>query len=709
MKQVLQNLKNGETQIVDVPVPKVSPGSLLIKTERSLVSLGTERMLVEFGKAGIINKARQQPDKVKQVANKLKTDGIIPTVKAVRAKLDSPLPLGYCNTGVVISIGEGVEGYKIGDRVVSNGHHAEFVVVPEKLCAVIPDNVDYNNAVFTVVSAIALQGIRLANPTIGETFAVIGLGLIGLLSIQILKANGCNVIGIDLDNKKLKLAKSYGIDVINANDIENPDRDISWVNDGQGIDGALITVATSSNDPVHNAAQMCRKRGRIILVGVTGLELQRSDFYEKELSFQVSCSYGPGRYDTSYEQNGNDYPFGLVRWTEQRNFKAILDLLSRGLINVEKLITNQYQIQDIEEGYKEALSDETTLGMIIDYNSNNEVEIEHTIPIASNLTIHNTNQEVVVGVIGAGNFTGQFVLPNLAKSSAILHSIASKDGISSTHLGKKYNFKYSTTDPNDILENPDINTVFITTRHNTHAEFVIQGIENHKKVFVEKPLAINKSELKTISTTIEDANTPFLMVGYNRRFSPLVVKMYELLAKEKNPKSIIMTVNAGFIPTEHWVQDTSVGGGRIIGEACHFIDLIRYLTGSSIIDYSANFLSSGNVKSVINDIVNINLKLKDGSTGSIQYFANGHKSFPKERLEVFSNGKILQLDNFKRLNSFGWPGFSGKRLFNQDKGHLGCISSFISAIDNNAPAPIQIDELLEIAEVTLNIAAMEND
>jgi len=709
MKQVLQNLKNGETQIVDVPVPKVSPGSLLIKTERSLVSLGTERMLVEFGKAGIINKARQQPDKVKQVANKLKTDGIIPTVKAVRAKLDSPLPLGYCNTGVVISIGEGVEGYKIGDRVVSNGHHAEFVVVPEKLCAVIPDNVDYNNAVFTVVSAIALQGIRLANPTIGETFAVIGLGLIGLLSIQILKANGCNVIGIDLDNKKLKLAKSYGIDVINANDIENPDRDISWVNDGQGIDGALITVATSSNDPVHNAAQMCRKRGRIILVGVTGLELQRSDFYEKELSFQVSCSYGPGRYDTSYEQNGNDYPFGLVRWTEQRNFKAILDLLSRGLINVEKLITNQYQIQDIEEGYKEALSDETTLGMIIDYNSNNEVEIEHTIPIASNLTIHNTNQEVVVGVIGAGNFTGQFVLPNLAKSSAILHSIASKDGISSTHLGKKYNFKYSTTDPNDILENPDINTVFITTRHNTHAEFVIQGIENHKKVFVEKPLAINKSELKTISTTIEDANTPFLMVGYNRRFSPLVVKMYELLAKEKNPKSIIMTVNAGFIPTEHWVQDTSVGGGRIIGEACHFIDLIRYLTGSSIIDYSANFLSSGNVKSVINDIVNINLKLKDGSTGSIQYFANGHKSFPKERLEVFSNGKILQLDNFKRLNSFGWPGFSGKRLFNQDKGHLGCISSFISAIDNNAPAPIQIDELLEIAEITLNIAAMEND
>ena len=701
MKQILQNLKTGETQLVNVPVPKVSQGSILIKTEVSLVSLGTEKMLIEFGKASWINKALQQPDKVKQVIQKIKIDGLVQTTKTVQAKLDASLPLGYCNAGVVVAVGSGVKNYQIGDSVVSNGHHAEFVVVPEKLCAIIPDQVEFDQAVFTVISSIALQGIRLVKPTIGESFVVIGLGVIGLLTVQILKANGCNVIGVDLDKRKLELAMSYGAEVIHAGDISDPANMISAYTKGRGADGVLITVATTSNDPIHNAAQMCRKRGRIILVGVTGLDLQRSDFYEKELSFQVSCSYGPGRYDSSYEQEGNDYPLGFVRWTEQRNFEAILELFDNGSLNVERLITHRYQINDIEKGYAEALVDKTTLGIIIEYNNKQISEDERSIIVTPGHDLKSANDRAVVGVIGAGNFTSQFILPNLAKTSVELHSIASKSGVSSTHLGKKFKFRYSVTDPNEIIKNPDINTVFITTRHNTHASFVKEALLNNKNVFVEKPLAITNSEFDSIKSVIQSIENPFLMIGYNRRFSPIIQKIIQLLKGEPGPKSVIMTVNAGFIPSDHWVQDNTIGGGRIIGEACHFIDLLRYIIGASIVNYSTNYLSEQHSMS---DIVTINLKFQDGSIGCIHYFANGHKSFPKERLEIYCNGKILQCNNFKQLNGFGWPGFKKQRLLSQDKGHKNCISAFISAINSNNDPPIPINEILEIAKVTLEIS-----
>ncbi|NQU27083.1 MAG: zinc-binding dehydrogenase [Candidatus Marinimicrobia bacterium] len=701
MKQILQNLKTGKTQLVDVPVPKVSQGLILIRTEVSLVSLGTEKMLIEFGKANLINKARQQPDKVKQVIQKIKTDGLVQTTKTIQAKLDAPLPLGYCNAGVVVAVGSGVKYYQIGDRVVSNGHHAEFVVVPEKLCAIIPNQVKFDQAVFTVISSIALQGIRLAKPTIGESFVVIGLGVIGLLTVQILKANGCNVIGVDLDKRKLELAMSYGAEVIHAGDISDPAKLILAYTKGRGADGVLITVATISNDPIHNAAQMCRKRGRIILVGVTGLDLKRSDFYEKELSFQVSCSYGPGRYDSSYEQEGNDYPLGFVRWTEQRNFEAILELLDNRSLNVERLISHRYQINDIEKGYAEALGDKASLGIIIGYNNKQISEDERSIIVTPGRDSKPANDRAVVGVIGAGNFTSQFILPNLAKTSVELHSIASKSGVSSTHLGKKFKFRYSVTDPNEIIKNPNINTVFITTRHNTHALFVTEALLNNKNVFVEKPLAITNSEFDSIESVIQSAENPFLMIGYNRRFAPIIKKMIQLLKNEPGPKSVIMTVNAGFIPSDHWVQDNAIGGGRIIGEACHFIDLLRYIIGANIVNYSTNYLSEQHLMS---DIVTINLKFQDGSIGCIHYFANGHKSFPKERLEIYCNGKILQCNNFKQLYGFGWPGFNKQRLLSQDKGHKNCINAFISAINLNNDPPIPINEILEIAKVTLEIA-----
>jgi len=703
MKQIIQNLETGKVRLVEVPVPIIGNGELLIQTTTSLISIGTEKMLVEFGKSGWIDKARQQPDKVKQVIQKIKNDGVTQTIKSVQSKLDTPLPMGYCNVGRVIQVGKNIDQFKVGDRVVSNGPHAECVAVTENLCARIPDNVKDEQAAFTVISSIALQGIRLANPTIGETFVVIGLGLIGLLTVQILHANGCKVIGIDINTEKLNVADELGARTINANELNDPFQSISGLTGGKGVDGVLITTSTKSNDPVHNAAQMCRKRGRIVLVGVTGIELLRSDFYEKELSFQVSCSYGPGRYDYEYEKKGNDYPIGYVRWTEQRNFDAILALLSSGNLDIGQLVTHRYHFEEAESVYKSIFYQKSVLGVIFMYNKIDDKDILiRKVRINNNASVQYKNDNPVIGLIGAGAFTSQYILPCLLRTQAILHSIASKSGVNSTHLGEKYNFQYSVTDVDEIFDNNQINTVFITTRHDTHASLVKRALENGKNVFVEKPLALNHTELDQINSVISDANSR-LMIGFNRRFAPLVTRIKNMITSDASPRSYIYTINSGAIPSDHWIHDSQVGGGRIIGEVCHFIDLLRFLSDSSIQTVNSTVLSSNSIGKKLNDIITINIRFQDGSIGTIHYFSNGHKSFPKERLEIFSNGRIIQMDNFKQLKTFGWKGFNQKMTFSQDKGHYNGIKAFIDSITHGKDSPIPYDEIFEVTKCSFDI------
>jgi predicted dehydrogenase/threonine dehydrogenase-like Zn-dependent dehydrogenase len=707
MKQILQDIKKGDTTIVEIPCPGFKRGFNLIKTKYSLISAGTERMLIDFGKAGYIAKARQQPEKVKMVLDKIRTDGLVPTIEAVRSKLDHPLPLGYSNVGNVVNL----DGTISSKRMVCNGHHAEYVCVPNNLCAEIPDAVSDEEASFTVLGAIALQGIRLAQPALGETFVVTGLGLIGQLTVQLLLANGCRVLGIDMDEKKCRLAESFGAETVDISKGEDPIAKAAFCSREKGVDGVLITASTKSNDPVHQAALMCRKRGRIVLVGVTGLELNRSDFYEKELSFQVSCSYGPGRYDPEYEEKGHDYPIGFVRWTEQRNFEAILNMLGSGKLNVKPLISHRFSFDEALTAYQIiAENREPYLGILLDYGVNgplnNNNESEHASRQVILKTIQNTvrhKTSIVAAVIGAGNFTGQVILPVLKKSGIRLKTIASSGGISSTHQGSKNGFEISTTDTQQIFSDPEINTVFITTRHDSHFDFVMKGINSGKHVFVEKPLCLSSTELEEIKKTylsrVQDDPRLILFIGFNRRFAPQIMKMKTLLGSGNSPKSMIMTVNAGQIPAEHWIHDPKVGGGRIIGEACHFIDLLRFLADCEIRKSRVISMASG-----LSDTVSLQIEFSDGSIGTIHYFANGCKAFPKERLEVFCENKVLQLDNFRMLKGFGWKNFRKMKLFKQDKGHAGGIAAFLQAIENGTDNPIPFDEIVEVTAETCKLA-----
>ena len=686
----------------DVPAPMVRAGHVLIASSSSLVSAGTERMLLEFGKANLLDKARQQPDKVRMVLDKVRTDGIGPTIRSVKAKLDQPLPLGYSNVGTVIEVGNGVSGFSVGDRVVSNGHHAEVVCVPANLCARIPSGVNDESATFTVLGAIALQGIRLLQPTIGENVVVTGLGLIGLLTVQLLRANGCNVLGIDPDAERCSLAASFGAATCCLSAGDDPLEAAGQLSAGRGVDGVIITASTKSNEPVHQAATMSRKRGRIVLVGVTGLELSRADFYEKELSFQVSCSYGPGRYDPAYEEKGQDYPFGFVRWTEQRNFEAVLGLMASGAIDVSKMISHRFPIDEAESAYV-ALSKENPLGIVLDYPRKAEQSKDKTVILSSSSqSIDPTSP--ALAVIGAGNYAAQMLIPAFKASKARLVTLVSAGGVSSTHAGKKHGFEQASTDADGAIARDDVNTVAIATRHDSHASYVKRAIEAGKHVFVEKPLCLDLDELNNIANALEWSPEVILMVGFNRRFSPLIAKSRELLDTVSAPKSFIMTVNAGEILSSHWTQDPEVGGGRIVGEGCHFIDLLRFLAGSAISTVSVSRMrgSAGSPA----DKVSINLEFEDDSHGVIHYFANGHKSFPKERLEVFCAGRVLQLDNFRCLRGWGWKGFRQMRLRRQDKGHAACVAAFVESVRDGKPAPIPLTEILEVSRVSIEVQSL---
>lgn len=708
MKQILQSLKTGTAKLEEVPMPSVSRGQLLIATSHSLISAGTERMLVEFGKAGLINKARQQPDKVRMVLDKIKTDGLMPTVEAVFNKLDQPLPLGYCNVGRIIKVGAGETRFVVGDRVISNGKHAEVVSVPFNLCAKVPDKVTDEEATFTVLGAVALQGIRLVQPTLGETIVVIGLGLIGLLTAQLLHANGCRVLGLDFDENRLNLASQLGIEVVDLSAGNDSVRAAELYSRGRGVDAVIITATTSSNEPIHNAALMCRKRGRIVLVGVSGLELSRDDFFKKELTFQVSASYGPGRYDPNYEEKGQDYPLGYVRWTEQRNFEAVLDMISDGRLNVKPLISHRFDLSEAEKAYELVCSKDPSLGILLNFpgveisSENQTVKLTSTCkPVA--LPLQKVSKPAV-SFVGSGSYAIAVLIPAFKSSGVHFRSVASLTGVSGVYAGRKFGFEETTTSAEPIFLDSKTDAIVITTRHDSHAQFVLKALQAGKHVFVEKPLCLTLDELAKIKETYLDiekrqSKSPILMVGFNRRFSPLVEKVKQLLNGVTGPKSFIMTVNAGPISLHHWTQDTEIGGGRIIGEACHFIDLLRFLADSSIASWSILKMDALN-----KDTVSISLNFADGSIGTIHYFANGNKVFPKERLEIFVAERVLQLDNFRKLRGFGWPGFHGMNLWRQDKGHRMCAQAFVNAIQKGLQSPISASEIFEISRVSIEIA-----
>ncbi|MPR34242.1 bi-domain-containing oxidoreductase [Salmonirosea aquatica] len=694
MKQITQNLRTGQTTLEEVPAPQVRRGCVLIQTRRSLVSLGTERMLVEFGKANLLDKARQQPDQVKKVLDKVRTDGLRPTMEAVLNKLDQPIPLGYCQVGRVIAVGEDVSDIQLGDRVASNGPHAEIVCVPRNLVAPIPASVSDDEAAFTVIGAIGLQGIRLLNPTLGETVVVVGLGLIGLLTAELLRINGCRVVGVDLDEAKLELARGKGILTCNPTQGDDPVKFVMELTGGIGADGVLITASAKNNDIISQAAQMSRKRGKIVLIGVVGLDLSRAEFYEKELTFQVSCSYGPGRYDDLYEQKGRDYPLPYVRWTENRNFQTILQLLASGLLDVKPYITERIPLAEYDKIYGQ-IGTSRTIASLLEYPE--ELSVKYTI---RHQEVPFTGRKGVVGIIGAGNFTKMTLLPAL--KGADIKYIASANGLSGTSLAQKHGIAQSTTDYREILRDDEVDLVLITTRHHQHASLTLEALRNGKHVFVEKPLAIYEEELAEIDRFFREGTPALsLTVGFNRRFSPHARKMKALLGSA--PMNVVATMNAGFIPVNSWVHDRTVGGGRILGEACHFIDLITYLTGSRVSAVCMNAL--GTHPSETTDNASILLRYENGSTGVINYFANGSKAYSKERVEVYSQDRTLILDNFRTLTGYGFKGFS-KLKTPLDKGHREQFRQLLDSVRAGGTSPIPLDDLLNTTRATL--AAVES-
>lgn len=690
MKQIIQDLKSGATILEEVPVPQVKSGYVLIKTTRTLVSLGTERMLVEFGKANLIDKARQQPDKVKQTLDKLKTDGIMPTLEAVFNKLGQPLPLGYCNVGKVVAVGRGVTEFQVGDRVASNGNHAEYVCVPQNLVAKIPDNVSDDEAAFTVIGSIALQGIRNLNPQLGETIVVVGLGLIGLVAAQLLKANGCNVIGTDFDQQKVDMANGFGVTAINPGKGTDPVKFVEDYTNSIGADGVLITASAKSDEVIHQACLMSRKRGRIVLVGVIGLNMRRDDFYKKELTFQVSCSYGAGRYDEDYENKGHDYPFAYVRWTEKRNFQAILGAISNGGLDVKSLITETVELENYNEIYGD-MRKKGSIASILKYPEDTPQERVVKVEEA-----HVSSGGGKFGIIGAGNYTSATVVPCLKKAQAKIKYIASAGGLNAKVMAKKAGAEMATSDYHEILNDSEVGMVIITTRHNLHAQMVKEVLEAGKSVFVEKPLCLKPEELEEINETYKKAGKGVtLTVGYNRRFSPYAVKLKQLIGD--GPKNIIATMNAGFIPADIWVHDLEVGGGRIIGEACHFIDLCSYFAGSKVKTVCMNALGENPQENT--DNATILLKYENGTNAVINYFANGSKSYPKERIEVFSQERVFILDNWRKLEGFGAKGFS-KMKGSMDKGQKDEFRMLNERLQNGGDALIPFESIENTTKAT---------
>ncbi|MCB0323546.1 MAG: bi-domain-containing oxidoreductase [Bdellovibrionales bacterium] len=698
MKQLLNSLKDGRLTLSEVPAPGVQPGHLLIRTTCSLISAGTERMILDFGKAGLLEKAKQQPDKVRQVLEKIGSDGLPATMESVRSKLNQPIPLGYSNVGRVVAIGAGVEHFRVGDRVVSNGHHAELAHVPKHLCARIPDEVSDEAASFTVVSSIALHGIRLLQPTLGESVGVFGLGLIGLVAVQLLKANGLRVLGLDPNPDRLLLGKLLGADAVADPTSDDVAARGELFTDGIGVDAVLITASTRNDSILHQAAQMSRKRGRIVLTGVVDLNLRRTDFYEKELTFQVSCSYGPGRYDSGYELRGNDYPLPYVRWTEQRNFDAVLEQLRRETLRVEQLITNRFSFDRAGDAYS-ALDDPAAIGILLEYPEG------ATERLLTRTAQHHPSPprlaepRITAALIGSGNYGSRVLLPAMKHSGAVLRTVASAKGLSAAIAAEQHGAAQSSTDSAAVLSDPDINVVFIATRHDQHAPLVIDALTAGKHVYVEKPLCLTEEELEQVLEAANQPKAPLLMVGFNRRFAPLVEAMQTRLVNRTKPLALSVTCNAGQLPTDHWLNDPLVGGGRLLGEGCHFIDLLCFLVGVPVTSLTAQGDASAGDPAA-SQSVTVTLRFADNSIGAMNYFANGSKAYPKERLEVFAEGRTMVLDNFRSLRGWGYKPRLKQRLWSQDKGQTRSVAAFLTAVREGKPNPMPLADLEQSMRTT---------
>ena len=706
MKQLLQNIKTGQSTIEDVPIPTPGAGQALVKVAASLVSAGTERMVVEFAEKSLVGKARSRPDLVKQVIDKARREGLVNTVQAAFNRLDQPMALGYSSAGTIVALGESVSGFQAGQRVACAGGgfavHAEYNVVPRNLLTALPENVDFESAAFTTLGAIALHGFRLAEPQIGENVAIIGMGLLGLLAAQIASAAGCNVLGIDLDPARLALASSLGLEAVSRGQALDSAQSFTA---NRGFDVILICADTSSNDPVELAGTIARDRARVVATGAVGLTLPRKIYYEKEISFINSRSYGPGRYDLSYEENGQDYPLGYVRWTEGRNFEAVVDLMSKDKLKAKPLITHRFPIEQATQAYEviTGKTKEPFLGVLLTY-PNSEWKVESSRAIHFPLSTPSKTSAVNLGVLGAGLFANAVLLPAIKKAGGIeLIGIASSGGLHAQHSGKKFGFQYATSDAEEILNDPHINTVAILTRHDSHADLAVKALKAGKHVFVEKPLAINSEQLSVISEQLQKTDRGLLMTGFNRRFAPLAQQLQSQVSSLKEPKYIHYRVNAGPIPLNHWTQDPNIGGGRIIGEACHFIDFITFLVGAPPTSVTAHALPDGG--KYREDNVSMTFTFSDGSIGVVDYLANGDKSLPKERIEVFCGGQVAVLDDFVSLQIVK----DGKKKVErgaQDKGWVNEWKAFARAIREGSEPPIPYEHLIGVTRSTF--AAVES-
>jgi polar amino acid transport system substrate-binding protein len=701
MKQVLQNRKTGRPFVGDVPVPALQRGRVLVRTVASLISAGTERAAVELVSKGLVQEARQRPDLVKAVLTKVKNEGLLNTFASVRDKMAASQALGYSAAGIVAAVGEDVSEFQIGDRVACAGvgfaSHAEVLSVPKNLCVHLPENVSFESGAYGTLGAIALQGVRLAAPTLGESVVVIGLGLVGQLTVQLLKANGCRVFGLDLDHARVALALELGADKASVSSETSAKEIEAWTR-GHGADAVLITAATDSNEPVELAARVSRLKGRVIVVGMTGMNIPRAPFFSRELKLVISMSYGPGRYDPEYEERGHDYPLPYVRWTEKRNIESFLELIGDGRINVERLTTHRFSIAEADRAYQLISGElrEPNLGVVLNYDP--EAEVARKISLGAATPVRKPGQSIVLGVIGAGGYVPAMLLPHFKTEGVELRSIATASGISAHDVGKRFGFAFAVSSADEVLDDPEINLIVVGTRHDLHAELARKALEQNKDVFVEKPLALNDEQLDAVLDAAGNSSAR-LMVGFNRRFSPLAQRAKEFFDGRDTPLSMLYRVNAGRIPREHWTQNAEEGGGRIVGEVCHFIDLMQFLTGAPPVSVFAEPVSAKSSKIVDADSVFITLRFADGSNGAVAYVSEGDKGLAKERLEIFGAGRVFVLDDFRRATLYKDGREKQVALKMQDKGQ----QAQVRAICKRTSAPIGVDELAATTRATFRV------
>jgi predicted dehydrogenase/threonine dehydrogenase-like Zn-dependent dehydrogenase len=702
MKQLTQNMKTGETLVAEVPAPKPSQGTALVRTAASLVSVGTERMLVEFAKQGLVGKAQSRPDLVREVLNKARREGLLATFDAAMNKLDQPLTLGYSSSGTILQAGPGLHGFHVGDRVAcgGGGHavHAEFAAVPQNLMAKIPDTVDFEQAAFTTVGAVALQGFRLSETQIGSRIAVIGLGLLGLLTVGIAAAAGCQVFGIDLDPRRVELAKVMGA----FGTAQRPEAVAAMQSftKSAGADAVLICADTGSNDPVELAGEIARDKARVVVVGAVGLTIPRKPYYEKELDVIISRSYGPGRYDPTYEEKGQDYPIGYVRWTENRNMQAFLDLLASKKLDVSPLITHRIPIEEGKKSYDLITGKVPHLGVLLTYQEQTLPEENRIINLQAPAVRVKPGDILALGVLGAGNYARSTFLPVVNKVGGIAPvGIISASGTSAQHAAQKHGFGFAASDPEALMKDPAINIVGILTRHNLHAPQILEALSAGKHIYCEKPLAINQDQLDQVTTALQNENQPMLMLGFNRRFAPLARDLKDFIDLRQEPLFAHFRVNANILPPDHWLIDPEVGGGRIIGEGCHFIDFLTFLVGENPVEVSTEGLPDEGVYS--EDNVVMRFRFPDGSLGIVSYLANGDKSYPKEYLEVFSGGRIGVLHDWRKLEMV----VNGRRKvkhhrLKQDKGHKNACEAFLEALQGDKTPPIPYEQIIGVTQAS---------